>query len=690
MIAAVSIAAVFSLKSFSETFELYLDMPSEKNRSISIPVEFEDSWLLSRSSYEYNHGLARVASFFSDAAYSTVDAKDSDDNNIVRNFLAMGFDRSRIELHYNVNYSSSLWGNDQVAFSIAMKEVRSAGGKKNIIVVVVRGTPFNSNEWLSNLNIGNSKRSEEAVHRGFAIASSLVYSTLKSFMLKNNVTFENSSILITGHSRGAAVSNLTAEEIYRDGLCPPERIFAYTFASPNTTTNQDAGNPKYGFIFNIVNAEDVVPTVPFNRNEWRFRKFGVTKALVNYTNMDQEKYDGSVVPRVSEVYRKFVGRDYAPFRTGPFVPSFITLVFQYYTNNVEKFYKHGGLYEKFSSLMGKLFPDYEDSIVKKAPHAFLHNLYEMVSRRTDGFIQYLELAFNDMHSMEVYFSFMAALDEKEAFSDLGYTTLVVRGSQEFSLFNEDGIPLCRVIEGLFIYRDMKLPVVGTSAISEYVIVGFPANMNFKVMVEDETLISSPSKVYLEHYDSAGVYEKSTDVQKVYTRIFKTSVFDVGVKTYKAEGIESEMWNYSQSKKMIRDGRLNSGMDPFVTAEFLYSSNNSISFDFIAGIPYIYALAGIGYKYEKSWLQDSIHGVNVVAGVGTIIPIWRIIDVDVDLLPKVCFPYGSSPGDFVYMTELRTAVSARILGTMRVMFGVNIDFEHSENEVHKSAFVGLRF
>lgn len=55
----------------------------------------------------------------------------------------------------------------------------------------------------------------------------------------------------------------------------------------------------------------------------------------------------------------------------------------------------------------------------------------------------MTIAFNDMHAAEVYFNFMTAIEENEAFSDLGYTTLVVRGSQEFSVFDEDGIPLCR-------------------------------------------------------------------------------------------------------------------------------------------------------------------------------------------------------------------------------------------------------
>ena len=65
-----------------------------------------------------------------------------------------------------------------------------------------------------------------------------------------------------------------------------------------------------------------------------------------------------------------------------------------------------------------------------------------------------------MHAAEVYFNFMTAIEENEAFSDLWYTTLVVRGSQEFSVFYEDGIPLCRefalqILEYFYFSRKLK-------------------------------------------------------------------------------------------------------------------------------------------------------------------------------------------------------------------------------------------
>ena len=77
-----------------------------------------------------------------------------------------------------------------------------------------------------------------------------------------------------------------------------------------------------------------------------------------------------------------------------------------------------------------------------------------------SFRAFITIAFNDMHAAEVYFNVMTAIEENEAFSDLGYTTLVVRESQEFSVFDEDGIPLCRefalqILEYFYFRRKLK-------------------------------------------------------------------------------------------------------------------------------------------------------------------------------------------------------------------------------------------
>lgn len=60
--------------------------------------------------------------------------------------------------------------------------------------------------------------------------------------------------------------------MHEDGIFKPENCYVYTYASPNVTTAFDSVDEKYGFIWKIVNAEDIVPTVPLYRGQLAFQK----------------------------------------------------------------------------------------------------------------------------------------------------------------------------------------------------------------------------------------------------------------------------------------------------------------------------------------------------------------------------------------------------------------------------------
>ena len=70
-------------------------------------------------------------------------------------------------------------------------------------------------------------------------------------------------ILITGHSRGAAIANILGTFFEAsDGFSS----YTYTFATPNTTTDKNASS--YKTIFNIKNADDLIPYLPIET--WAF------------------------------------------------------------------------------------------------------------------------------------------------------------------------------------------------------------------------------------------------------------------------------------------------------------------------------------------------------------------------------------------------------------------------------------
>ena len=80
-------------------------------------------------------------------------------------------------------------------------------------------------------------------------------------------------VWISGFSRAAAVSNLTAAILINSETFTPDNIFAYTFATPATTRDPIA----YRQIYNICNSMDLIPQVPFS--SWGYGRYGITLSL---------------------------------------------------------------------------------------------------------------------------------------------------------------------------------------------------------------------------------------------------------------------------------------------------------------------------------------------------------------------------------------------------------------------------
>ena len=132
-----------------------------------------------------------------------------------------------------------------------------------LIAIGVCGGGY-GNEWQSNMTPGGGE-----LHKGFLSASQLVIDRLAGYILTNGIE-GNIKVWISGFSRAAAVSNVTAGLLVRDGMFPKENVYAYTFATPAAVHNP----PQSGYenIFNILNPMDVVPQVmPY---DWDFARFG--------------------------------------------------------------------------------------------------------------------------------------------------------------------------------------------------------------------------------------------------------------------------------------------------------------------------------------------------------------------------------------------------------------------------------
>lgn len=182
---------------------------------------------------------------------------------------------------------------DVTEFFVGHRNIVYNGVVTEVIVVSVRGTNGTNAEWSSNFDVGADTTQyydamgynhpdwkNKSNHKGFDVAANRVYDKLTEYINTYVDSSAQKSILITGHSRGAAIANILGQ-MYED--CSSYRTYVYTFATPNSTTSTSASN--YKTIFNIVNEDDIIPYLPLS--EWGFKNYGVTKSISvnrNYEN----------------------------------------------------------------------------------------------------------------------------------------------------------------------------------------------------------------------------------------------------------------------------------------------------------------------------------------------------------------------------------------------------------------------
>ena len=175
--------------------------------------------------------------------------------------------------------------NDVTEFFVGHKKIVYKGVIREILVVAVRGTNETNAEWSSNFDVGaDTKEYYDAMgdshphwknkqnHKGFDVASNRVYEKLTSYINTYISADAEVSMLVTGHSRGAAIANILSQ-MYTDNT--DYKVFGYTFAAPNTTTAKNAAS--YKNIFNVINKDDIIPYLPLS--QWGFTNYGVTKAI---------------------------------------------------------------------------------------------------------------------------------------------------------------------------------------------------------------------------------------------------------------------------------------------------------------------------------------------------------------------------------------------------------------------------
>lgn len=204
-----------------------------------------------KSPQEFSPQIARTAMILSTAAYNS--------DVTIDNLETLGF-----SWNAKFNYSDEY---DENAIGLVMSSQQV--GDTTIMAIVMRGTY--GKEWYSNFDIGEDIKTT-LTHAGFNKAKEFALEKIKMYMVNYGIDKNHTKFLVTGHSRGAAVANLTAAALI--DKYSEENVYAYTFATPNTTTNTDALNKKYSGIFNFVNPQDFIAYIPLE--SWGFTKYGTT------------------------------------------------------------------------------------------------------------------------------------------------------------------------------------------------------------------------------------------------------------------------------------------------------------------------------------------------------------------------------------------------------------------------------
>lgn len=243
--AVLSVTTVFSVgacqasaESPKKTVDFSYPDGAFDHEEMNASVVYSDDFF-SKKATKRNDSLALLSVGAADAVYNKDDIRDL--------LKTCGFTNKRD----SVTDENS----DNLSFNFGKKKI----GKKTVVAVILQGTA-SSDEWKSNLRLGDSLVDLPTVHAGFNATEKAVHKKLNTFLKTNKLKKGSVAFWVTGHSRGAAVANIMAKRL--SDTYGKSNVYAYTFASPKVVKVSTKTTKKYSNIFNYVNPDDVVTRIP--------------------------------------------------------------------------------------------------------------------------------------------------------------------------------------------------------------------------------------------------------------------------------------------------------------------------------------------------------------------------------------------------------------------------------------------
>ncbi|MDD3219257.1 MAG: leucine-rich repeat protein [Lachnospiraceae bacterium] len=285
--ASVRKCGMYTFRDTSTVIQCYrnsyvLEYIIEENKMVNISYEIIDD----RFNYDnniYNEELNQMCAMYSAYAYEDYAYNSSQQyfyNNTSKGKRLKSLIEGNSEYGGYRNVFQRCYGDKEEnnnSYIIGHKKVQTANGVRDMILIVLRGT--DGIEWLSNFDVTGKSYNKSGRHASFDAAAKTIEKYVQKYA--EDWDLQNSMVLITGHSRGAAVGNMIAYDFTTQAEAgsrlDSNSIYAYTYATPNGVNFNIEEKDSLRNIYNFCFEDDFAPQMPLK--SWGYGKYGITRTV---------------------------------------------------------------------------------------------------------------------------------------------------------------------------------------------------------------------------------------------------------------------------------------------------------------------------------------------------------------------------------------------------------------------------
>lgn len=245
------------------------------SNEIVIPVDYRN--FIYEDKPTYNKYLAQMAAMIANFSYDGIDKNwhvtkneyVTSESEVNKALVQFGFS--------NVKYIKVAAGEtdpyDRCGLYLGNHIFLNGDKKYQVVVASVEGY-LNNKMWYSNFDVGydgegyyeiNGEHPEwtnKKHHKGFDVTANRAFPIVQNYLNDvNDESINEQIVLVTGHSRGASISNLLGKLLKDHGI----KSIVYAFNGCRTTDEQDESILRsYTNIFNVDSVNDYVCRYPFS------------------------------------------------------------------------------------------------------------------------------------------------------------------------------------------------------------------------------------------------------------------------------------------------------------------------------------------------------------------------------------------------------------------------------------------